>query len=89
MNDKLTEIFTAEERYDEAAKALAAATAKAFPVGTILHVTLGKARVRGEVIGAGSMWHYQPARVVIRNLDTGKQREFSATYKGHDIEFEG
>jgi len=75
-----------KREYEEAAKRLAAATEAAFPIGTVIAVTLGKSRIVGEVVRAGGCWWSRPAQVVIRNLKSGKQRNFSATYEGHAVE---
>ncbi len=73
----------AHQEYQKAAERLVQVTAQAFPIGSTVAVTLGKARVYGEVISSGGCWWSRPDSVSIRNLKTGKTRRFSATYEGH------
>lgn len=72
-----SDLLGVHARYKEAAERLAEATKKAFPVGSVIAVTMGRYRIVGEVESAGGSW------VRIRNLSTGKLRHFSATYSGH------
>jgi hypothetical protein len=59
------------------------AVAAAYPIGTIVRVDLGRARVRGRVTGF-SRW--DPETVCIVNLDTLKPRAFCATFSRHNVE---
>ncbi len=75
----------AKEAHERASKALVEATIRAYPVGTIIEVTLGNARVTGRVTGSGGYWWYNPGTVTIVNLNTNSTRRFSATHEGHDV----
>lgn len=75
-NKKLLAAHSAHRR---AGEALAAATAKAFPVGSTITVTLGRAHITGEVLHSGGCWWSSPHNVQIRNLRTGKTRWFNAS----------
>lgn len=74
-------IVAAEKRLKAAKEALRAAVREAYPVGTVLEVTMGRARITGEVLSYG----LEPKEVVIQNLQTRTTRRFSATYPPHDI----
>jgi hypothetical protein len=66
----------AHARYEKAAKALSATTAKCYPIGRTVSVTLGRARVVGRIISAGH-WCEPFDTVEIENIVTGKRRHFS------------
>lgn len=84
--DTLEAVRTASLAHTAAAEALMLATQKAFPIGTIVRVTLGRNRIEGEVIGHSESWWYHPDYVRIRNTSSGKIRKFSATSLFDDAE---
>lgn len=80
------ELQKAAREYQRAAEHLVEATARAFPIGSSVAVTIGRARIIGRVTSAGGFWWADPAKVTIRNAATGRLRQFSATHKGHEAE---
>lgn len=75
----------AHQAHEAAAKELIRTTAECYPIGQKLAVDLGRARVIGTVTNAGgTCWWYEPDRVTIQNIVTGKRREFPGT-DIHDI----
>lgn len=59
----------------EASRAMCEAAQAMLPIGTVLEATLGRSRVRGEVIGhAEGSSAYYAGSVAVRNLKTGKIR---------------
>ena len=79
------ELLGAAAEYERAGKALVAATKKACPIGTRVLVTLGNARVEVEVEDAGGCWWMNPARVLARNVSTGKLRSFHGVPDGDTV----
>lgn len=75
----IARIAAAHKQYVQAAQALVVAVEEEIPIGSVIEVNLGRSLVRGEVKSAGGCWWYDPAKVVIENVDTGKIRKFSAT----------
>ena len=73
-----------QANFERAAEALIVATKKAFPIGALVSVTLGKTRVQGTVVSSGGSWWYDPDRVVISNVATGKHRKFAAASRFTD-----
>lgn len=78
-------IGRAKERYENAARALVDATMAAFPIGTRVTLTIGRAHVIGEVIGHGD-WYSKPDELHVRNLATGRVRSFSVSYSKPQIQ---
>lgn len=81
-------VNAASAKYQEAAEALMRVVKRAYPVGCVVAVTLGRARVIGEVTGHSNSWWYHPSTVVIRNLRTGKTRDFAADSDLYDPEIQ-
>lgn len=79
-SDALNRMLAADAQHESAAKALCAATAAAFPVGTRLVVTLGRSRVTGRVTGVSDAWWAEPCAVWIENEATGKRRKFNPVF---------
>lgn len=50
-----------------------------FPIGTVIGVKLGNARITGEVEGYGFWWS-EPRELRIRNVRTGKKRTVTLGY---------
>ncbi len=78
--DKLKQ---AKLKYRASCEALAKATREAFPVGRCVAVTMGRSRVVGVIRFSGSDGTWQPDRVGITNIVTGKQRHFQASCEGY------
>jgi hypothetical protein len=74
---RLTELYDARLRYEHARKALEKAVRRAYPAGATVAVSIGRARVRGPVIGWGE-GSYRVGYIGIRNEVTGKERWFYA-----------
>lgn len=72
------DIKQAETAYYKAAKALVSTIEKALPLGTRIEAELGRAMVRGPVVGYGNYWIY-PSEIKFENEVTGKIRSASAT----------
>lgn len=78
----LAKVPDALARYKAAEKALQRAIERAYPVGTIVSATLGRARVRGAV----TCHCYTVGYIVIENETTGKERKFYAADRSlHDV----
>jgi hypothetical protein len=69
-------IARAKLRYQNALAALTTAVKTSYPVGTVIDVTIGHARIRAEVIAHRS---WSDPRVFVRNIETGATRKFTAT----------
>jgi hypothetical protein len=76
----------ANDRYERAAEALVKSAEICYPIGSVVEVTLGIARIRGRVVAHGTSW-YDPDSVQIENVLTGKRRRFSATCDSYRPEF--
>jgi len=77
-------VAAAHADYKFFAEELVRATREAYPVGARVEVTLGVARITGEIIRSGNYWWHDPDRVEIRNVVTGKMRHFSAASQRHN-----
>lgn len=71
-------ILKARQRHQKAAEALMAATRKAYPVGCIVLLRMGRALVEAEVTGHANSWWYSPDEVHVVNVHTKKARRFGA-----------
>lgn len=58
-----------------AGQALTAAVEKQYPVNMIVTAEIGGHTVVGEVIGHGGSYYWEPDRIRIRNVVTGKVRK--------------
>lgn len=82
------EIKAYSARYECAAKELAAATARIFPVGSVVSATIGRSRIRGKVVSSGGCWWARPDQVTIQNERTGKFRHVEATSSIADVDLD-
>jgi len=83
-------IVKARRAYQRAAEALSAATKRAYPVGAVVTVRLGRSTVTGVVLSAGSAyWWHEPDRVWIENIKTGKSRKFTASGYATEVIYSG
>lgn len=80
-----SDIDLAHWGYENAAKRLCAVTARAFPVGTEVLVTLGRARVHGRVTSVSDYYWCDAGVVFIENVATGKARKFWSFDKSLDV----
>lgn len=84
----LTKMYDAHQRHERAEEALAKAVERAYPIGAIVSATIGRARVRGPVIGHGGTG-YHLGYIGIENEVTGAKRWFYAARRGvHDVAVE-
>jgi len=83
-NDSLRRLVRLDQAFRQACKNLCDATAEELPVGTVIDATLGRARIRGEVVSHSKGWsvHYAGS-VMVRNSATGKIRRVTPNYEGH------
>lgn len=69
----------AHAAYERAQKAALAATKKALPIGTVLHVNISHGVwIEFEVTAHATCWWSDPCMVHGINLNTGKHRKFLA-----------
>lgn len=76
----LTEIMKAERRMEVAAQDKIEVSQRAFPIGTQVLVTLGRASIQATVIGIGDCHWHQPGEVFVTNNRTGKRRQFDPAF---------
>jgi len=76
-----TKIRKLDEQRKKIYEALSAAVKEAFPIGCKVRAVLGGHEITGTVTGHG----WKPDQVYFTNDQTGKSREASATYVGHDL----
>ena len=82
----LDRLVRLDEEFRNACRALCDATKQELPVGTIIEATLGRSRVRGEVVGHAEGWStYYAGSVNVRNLKSGKIRRVTPHYDGHEV----
>lgn len=80
--EKLSDAIAA---YEKAQKTLVAAVERAYPIGAIVSATIGRARVRGPVVGHSGPG-YNIGHIYIINEFTGKRRHFYAAGRStHDV----
>lgn len=83
----LQAVFDCHEEFEVAARRLVEVTEAAFPEGTLIEVNLGRSPIVGEVLAASGVWWGRPSMVSIRNIHTGKTRQFEASGETHNVRF--
>ena len=78
-------LWRAHRRHVEAAVALMRDTRRAYPVNSIVKVTISGKVVEGRVTGHAKHWEHEPDRVRITNLTTGATRYFRAAGSNAEI----
>lgn len=82
----LQRIRDMRKEFMDACRALCDVTKEELPNGTIVEVTMGNARIRGEVTSHAEGWTaYGSGDITVRNLKTGKLRSVTPCYEGHDL----
>ena len=82
----LDRLVRLNEEFRNACRTLCDAAKEMLPVGTILEATLGRGRIRGEVVGHADGWStYYAGSVNVRNLKSGKIRRVTPHYDGHEV----
>ncbi|HEV7405207.1 MAG TPA: hypothetical protein VGO11_19845 [Chthoniobacteraceae bacterium] len=77
-------IAAAYKKSRKATEALMAEVKRAYPLGCLVQVKLGRAKIEAEVIGHSDAWWYSPSEVRVRNRRTGTVRKFAATSERHE-----
>lgn len=70
-------LHLAQTAYEKAAEQLVKKTKQSYPIGRRIAVTLGRARIIGEIVSAGGHAWSNPGEVEIVNIATGKRRHFN------------
>lgn len=86
MSPQQKHVQQAKREYEHAAERLMTVTERVYPIGAIIDATMGRARIRAEVIRHAGHTNHEPAAIIVRNVDTGKNRRLSASFDDHDIE---
>ncbi|MFW6217425.1 MAG: hypothetical protein ACOC4K_00370 [Verrucomicrobiota bacterium] len=82
----LNRLVRLDEEFRNACRALCDAAKETLPAGTIIEATLGRSRVRGEVVSHAEGWStYYAGSVNVRNLKSGKIRRVIPHYDGHEV----
>lgn len=82
----LDRLVRLDREFRNACRALCDAAKETLPIGTILEATLGRGRIRGEVVGHAEGWStYYAGSVNVRNLKSGKIRRVTPHYEGHEV----
>lgn len=70
----------------DAVRALCHAVQQELPVGTVIEATLGRSRIRGEVVGHAEGWSATYAGSVdVRNVKSGKIRRVTPHDPCHEV----
>lgn len=82
----LDRLVRLDRDFRDACRALCDAAKEELPVGTILEATLGRSRIRGEVVSHAEGWStYYAGSINVRNLKSGKIRRVTPHYDGHEV----
>jgi hypothetical protein len=79
MPKKTPQIYELAKAVTLAQKALQAAVAEKFPVGTKITCTLSGRKVLGTVTGHNTCWWHTPGEIMFTNDATGKRRKVDAS----------
>lgn len=86
MSANIALLVRLEAEFRHACHVLCAATKAELPVGTVLEATLGRSRIRGEVVSHAEGWSaYYAGSVYVRNMRSGKIRRVNPHYDGHEV----
>jgi hypothetical protein len=82
----LPRLVRLNEEFRNACRALCDAAKEILPVGTIIEATLGRSRIRGEIVSHAQSWSTLYAGSVnVRNLKSGKIRRVTPHYESHEV----
>jgi hypothetical protein len=77
MSKAKENVKKALHEYQQAAEAVIAAVRKAYPIGSVVTVTIGRSTFEARISAHKGCWWSCPGDMYGRNLNTGKLRTFS------------